>query len=148
MTATAHALVGGVIAASIPNPMIGLPLIAVSHPILDLIPHWDVGWGWKKKTKLSLFLQASFDLLLGVGLAYFLFGRHIDLAYFFGAVFLAEVWDLMECPYWFLGWKFPPFSTFYKVQSKLQGKASTVFTGILTQLGTIAALVVVFRLAS
>ena len=31
MTATAHAIVGGAIAASISNPAIGLPLAALSH---------------------------------------------------------------------------------------------------------------------
>ena len=51
MTATAHALVGGAIAASAINPAIGLPLAALSHPILDMIPHWDLGIGWRGKNK-------------------------------------------------------------------------------------------------
>jgi membrane-bound metal-dependent hydrolase YbcI (DUF457 family) len=52
MTATAHALIGGAIAASIPNPALGLPLAAISHPLVDMIPHWDFGLGWRKKKKV------------------------------------------------------------------------------------------------
>ena len=135
MTATAHALVGGAIAASIPNPLIGIPLAFISHPFIDMIPHWDFGWGWKKKTKIKLFLQASFDLLLCFFFAYFLL-----------AVFFSEVWDIMEAPYWFLGWKFPPFSWIYNFQSNMQGKTKTVSDGILTQVVTVAGLVLLLRI--
>ena len=146
MTATAHALVGGAIAASVANPAIGLPLAALSPPLIDMIPHWDFGWGWKKKTKLTLFLQASLDLILGLVLAYILFGRNVDPLYFILAVFLSEVWDIIEAPYWFLGWRFPPFSYIYNIQSKLQGKTKTVGAGILTQVGTVIGLVLVLRI--
>lgn len=147
MTATAHALVGGAIAASIPDPSLGLPLAALSHPLIDMIPHWDFGWGWKKKNKWTLFTQAVFDLSLGVVLAYLIFGRSVDPVYFLAAVFLSEVWDILEAPYWFLGWKFPPFSWIYAVQSKLQGKTKTVSMGILTQVGTVAAISLFLRIA-
>lgn len=145
MTATAHALVGGAIAASFSNPAIGLPLAAASHPLLDLIPHWDFGWGWREKSKKRLFLEACFDLGLGVALAYLLFGKSTNLWYLFSAIFLSEVWDLMEVPYWLLKWKFPPFSSFYNVQSKLQGKAKDMSTGILTQVGTVAGIMLVLK---
>jgi len=45
MTLTAHALVGAALAASFSNPAIGIPLAVISHPILDMIPHWDFGRG-------------------------------------------------------------------------------------------------------
>ncbi len=138
MTATAHALVGGAIAASVQNPAIGLPLAALSHPLMDMIPHWDFGWGWRKKSKLTLFLQSIFDLSLGFILAFFLFGQNMNFWYFLAAVFVSEIWDIAEAPYWFFGWKFPPFSWIYGIQSKLQGKTKTVGRGILTQVGTVA----------
>lgn len=140
MTATAHALVGGAIAASIPNPAIGLPLAAISHPLIDMIPHWDFGWGWRKKSKITLFLQAIFDLSIGFVLAYFLFGQNMTFWYFAAAVFVSEVWDMLEAPYWFFGWRFPPFSWIYNIQSRMQGKTQTVGMGILTQVGTVAAI--------
>ena len=54
MTATAHVLIGGAIAASVPDPALGITLAALSHPILDMIPHWDFGFGWRKKSKVLL----------------------------------------------------------------------------------------------
>lgn len=144
MTATAHALVGGAIAASVQNPPLGIALSAASHPLLDMIPHWDFGWGWKKKTKLKLFLQAGLDLGVGVILAYLIFGQFVhNLWYFLACVLASEVWDMMEAPFWFLNWKFPPFSTIYNIQSKMQGKARLPW-GILTQVATV--MVVVFLL--
>lgn len=144
MTATAHALVGGAIAAAIPNPMIGLPLAAISHPFLDMIPHWDFGWGWRKKTKVRLFSEAIFDLTLGVILAYLLFGRNVDFWYFSGCILLSESWDILQSPYWLLGWKFPPFSSFYNIQHAIQGKAKLPW-GILTQAGTVVAISLFLR---
>ncbi len=58
MTATAHAIVGGALAAAFPNPVIGISLSLLSHPLLDMIPHWDEGWGWRKKIKFNFLLSA------------------------------------------------------------------------------------------
>src|SRR3989338_11360986 len=90
MTATAHALVGGAIAASVINPAIGLPLAALSHPILDMIPHWDLGMGWRKKNKITLFVESSLDLILGIALAYLLFGKFVEPIYFLACIFFSE----------------------------------------------------------
>ncbi|MBI2022907.1 hypothetical protein HYS97_03610 [Candidatus Daviesbacteria bacterium] len=145
MTATAHALVGGAIAASVKDPVLGITLSALSHPLLDLIPHWDFGWGWKKKSKLTLFVQASFDLILGVVLAYIFFGQGVNPWYFLACVFVSEVWDILEAPYWFFNWRFPPFSWIYNIQSKFQGRTKTMGMGILTQVVTISLLVLILQ---
>lgn len=144
MTATAHALVGGAIAATIPDPALGITLSFVSHPLLDMIPHWDLGWGWRGKNKFTLLVESGLDLLLGIILAYFLFGRHISLIYFLACIFASEFWDLMMMPYLLWGWH-GPFSAVYKIQSKMQGKTATVFNGILTQVGTVVGLVLILR---
>lgn len=144
MTATAHALIGGAIAASISNPAIGLPLTAISHPLVDMIPHWDFGWGWKKKTKLKLFIQASLDLSFGIAITFFLFGKSVDSLYLASAIFMSEVWDILQVPYWLLDWKFAPFSSFYNLGHDIQGKAKLPW-GILTQAATIGGLVLVLR---
>lgn len=143
MTATAHALMGGAIAASISNPVIGLPLAALSHPLTDMIPHWDLGIGWRKKTKLNLFWQSTLDLLLGLGLTYLIFGRFTDITYLAAAVFLSEAWDLLMMPY-ILGWKVFPFSAFYSVQSKWNINVKLPW-GIFTQGATILATVLLLR---
>lgn len=144
MTATAHALVGGIAASTIQDPLLGITLAAASHPLLDMIPHWDFGWGWRKKTKLKLFLQASFDMIFGFVLAYLLFGQNVNFWYFSACVLASEIWDILEIPYWFFGWKFPPFGWIYKFQHDIQGKAKLPW-GILTQVGSVAGILLVMR---
>lgn len=144
MTATAHALVGGAVAASVQNPALGITISALSHPLLDMVPHWDFGWGWKQKSKIKLFSQAFFDLALGVILAYLIFGQNVNLWYFLACVFVSEAWDIAEAPYWFFNWRFPPFSWIYKVQSSIQGRLKLPW-GILTQAVSIVAIVVALK---
>ena len=143
MTATAHALIGGAIAASVSNPAIGLPLAALSHPFADMIPHWDFGLGWKKKTKLKLFVQSFIDLTVGVVSTFLLFGGSTDTLYLLSAMFLSLVWDFLQMPYLLWGWKFP-FSLFYKFQHEINAKARLPW-GILTQAATVTGLVLVLR---
>ncbi len=146
MTATAHALVGGAVAASVNNPAAGILISVASHPLLDMIPHWDFGWGWRKKTKRLLFLEGVLDLGLGISLSYFLFGQFVPNFWYFAAcIFAAEIWDILEIPYWFLNWKFPPFCTIYNFQSKMQGKTKTMFGGILTQIATVTGIIILLQ---
>lgn len=145
MTATAHALIGGAIAASVPDPIIGISLAAVSHPVADMVPHWDFGWGWKKKSKVLLFTQSLFDLSLGVGLTFLLFGRTTNHLYLFLAIFMSESWDILQAPYWLFNWKFFPFSAFYNFQHQINGKAKLPW-GILTQAVTVTGVVLALRI--
>lgn len=144
MTATAHALIGGAIAASIPNPAIGLPLAALSHPLLDMIPHWDFGLGWRKKGKILLFAQSGFDLLFGLWVTYLFFGHTTESLYLWGAVFLSLVWDFLQMPYLLFGWNFFPFKTMYKFQHEINRRASLPW-GILTQAITVYGVVWALR---
>lgn len=146
MTATAHALVGGAIAASIPDPALSLPLIAISHPLMDLIPHWDVGFNWRKTPKLRLFRDCVIDFSLGLVLSYLLFGQHISLWYFLAAIFVSEMWDIFEAPYWFFKWRFPPFSWIYEFGHRIQSKARPPF-GIITQIATVVVVMILLQQA-
>lgn len=145
MTATAHALVGGAIAATIKDPVLGISLAILSHPLLDMIPHWDAGWGWRQKTKQRLFLEASADMLLGLCFSYLLFGHGVNAIYFFSCIIAAELFDLAEIPYWFFHWDFPPFSWVYKFQSQIQGKAKLPW-GIMTQVATCSIVFVLLQI--
>lgn len=141
MTATVHAIVGGAIAASTTqNPVLGLTIATVSHPLLDLVPHWDLGWGWREKSKIRLFIESATDVLVGVTVAYLLFGASAPWWYFLLCIGLSISWDVLEAPYWFFNWKFFPFGFIYNLQSGLQGKAKIPW-GIITQLAVIAAAV-------
>lgn len=144
MTATAHALVGGAIAASITNPALGLSLAFISHPLLDMIPHWDFASGWRLKNKVTLFLESILDLSLGILLAFVFFGRNIDPIYFISCIFFSEIWDILMAPYIIFNWKFPPFSTFYKLQHAIQGRAKLPL-GIITQAVSVTGIVLVLR---
>lgn len=144
MTATAHAIIGGAIAAAVPNPTIGISLAAISHPIVDLIPHWDFGFGWKKKTKKLLFLQSFGDLIFGVGVTYLIFGGSVNNIYLFACIFMSLSWDFLQAPYWLLNWKFFPFSTFYHFGHQTNGKAKIPW-GILTQAATVSGLLLFSR---
>lgn len=144
MTATAHALIGGAIAASISNPVIGLPLAAASHPVLDMIPHWDLGMGWRGKNKVTLFVEAALDLIVGILLAYFIFGKYIDPIYFLACIFFSEIWDFLMMPYLLFGWKSPPFKTAYQWQHKIQTNIKLPW-GIVTQAVTVTGVVLALR---
>jgi len=144
MTATAHALIGGAIAASVPNPVIGISLAAISHPIADMIPHWDFGLGWRKKSKILLFVQSCFDLSLGIVLTFLIFGKTTNPVYLLGCIFVSESWDILQAPYWLFNWRFPPFSYFYNVQHAINAKAKLPW-GVLTQAATVTGLVLVLR---
>lgn len=118
MTATAHALAGGAIAAAtIHHPVLGMSLALMSHPLMDMVPHWDFGKGWRKKTKLNFFIQGVVDLSIGLTGSYLLFGRQISPIYFGLIIFISLLYDLLMTPYWFLNWKFPPFSLAYRFGS-------------------------------
>jgi hypothetical protein len=145
MTATAHALVGGAIAASIQNPALGVTLACLSHPILDIIPHWDFGIGWRKKNKFTLFLESSLDLLLGIVLAFLIFGKGVEPIYFLLCIFASEIWDILMMPYLLFNWKFAPFSTIYKLQHHIQSNVKLPW-GILTQAATVILAVQLLKL--
>lgn len=144
MTATAHALVGGAIAASFQNPAMGLPLAAASHPILDMIPHWDLGMGWRGKNKVTLFVESTIDLVVGIILAYLIFGRYIDPIYFLFCILFSEIWDFLMMPYLLLNWNFPPFKTAYQLQHRIQSNIKLPW-GILTQAATVGGVVFALR---
>lgn len=141
MTATAHALVGGALAASSLNPALVIPLSAVSHPLLDLIPHWDFARNWMQKPKIKLFVESSADLVVGFILSYLIFGRNVNFFYFTVVILVSEMWDMAEAPYWFLHWRFPPFSWIYQFQHKMQGRAKAFPWGILTQVVAVLGII-------
>jgi hypothetical protein len=145
MTATAHALVGGALATAFPNnPVLGISLALLSHPLLDMIPHWDEGWGWRKKDKLRLFAECSIDLSAGIIATFVLFGAGVNVWYLLACIGAAILWDVLEAPYLILNWHFPPFNYFYKIQSKMQGKAALPW-GIVTQVVTVGLVVLVLN---
>ncbi len=145
MTATAHALIGAACAASFQNPVIGLSVATLSHPVMDTIPHWDAARGWREKTKTRLFIESSVDLGIGMILAYLIFGQGVNIWYFLACIAASISWDVAELPYWFLKWRFFPFNMTHAFQSAIQGRANLPF-GILTQVTTVALVFIAVKL--
>lgn len=146
MVTTSHALVAGALVATFPNnPALGLSLSFFSHPVMDTIPHWDFCYNWRQKSKIKLFIECSLDLIIGVFLAYLLFGSRVNFQYFLGAMLAVTIWDFLEAPYWFLKKKVIPFTWIYALQSSIHHKTSLPL-GIITQVITVTT--VIFLLPS
>lgn len=142
MTATAHALIGASLAATIANPYLGIPAAFISHFAADLIPHWDAGTNHRKKSKTTLILEAAVDVILGFILVFVLFRNLVDPVYLYTMVIIAQLPDWLESPSSMFGIKVPPFSTVHAIQHRLQSRMQLPW-GLLTQVvvvGTILAL--------
>jgi len=110
MTATAHALVGAVIATKFVNPFVGYPAAFASHFLMDAIPHWDFGTNWRKKSRLRLFIESTIDVVVGFALVFVLFRNLVDPVYLWSMVVMAQLPDWLEVPAWYFNFKVPPFS--------------------------------------
>ncbi len=105
MLATAHTLVSAVIITKVPLAYLSLPLVLISHYILDLVPHWDTGTGLTKglKTKKTAFWETILDLIVGGSLVFFFFQMNKEFsALLWFAVVLGITPDLIEFPALFL----------------------------------------------
>lgn len=100
MLAIAHALVGGAIAKTIPDPVSGSLLALTSHFIMDCIPHWDMGTDWRKRPKYLTGLVAVADTVIGITLAYLVFQGKVATGYLFLAIIASLIPDWMETPWY------------------------------------------------
>jgi len=145
MTATAHAVIGTVIAASIPNPIIAIPLALASHLVADLFPHWDPGTNRQNKSKQRFFfegfLDVAFSLIITFLLVFFLFPQ-TNLIYAYIIVFAAQFFDWATAPYLFFKIENPPiFKWFYTFQKKYFDNKLDKPWGIIGQVAALVALV-------
>ena len=109
-----------------------------------MIPHWDLGMGWRKKNKVTLFVESVLDLSLGIVLAFLLFGKFVDPIYFLACIFFSEIWDILMMPYLLFKWNFPPFSTAYSWQHNIQTNIKLPW-GILTQVVSVYGIILALR---
>lgn len=115
MTATGHALIGTVIAGTIGNPILAIPVAIGSHILCDLLPHWDAGTHSNKKTKEQLKKEAALDVIIGFvasyGLLQYAFPE-TNLLYAFIMILCAQGLDWVTAPYYMFGVKTQPFKFF------------------------------------
>lgn len=149
MTATAHALVSAAIAASIPNPLLSIPLAFVSHFVMDAVPHWDFGTNWRTRAKAKTGAVATLDTILGFSLAYLLFAGKVESVTLFLTMIAGNLPDWMEAPYYIFFatqkkrrptknarfWERLTFDI-YKIENVFHAKAQAPL-GIVTQIITV-----------
>lgn len=149
MMALSHALVGAAIAAAVPNPLIGGPLIFVSHFLMDAIPHWDFGTNWQGRSKAKTGALAIGETLGAFVVAGLLFWGKLSFPYFFLSFVLSELPDWMQAPWFILFAKLDGGSTgnkksflyrfFYwndHIQEYFHTRATYPF-GVITQIVTV-----------
>lgn len=149
MTATGHAVIGVVIAAVFPNPVIAIPLAVGSHILADLFPHWDPATNRKDKTKNEFLRDAIIDGIMSIIavflLVYFVFPQ-TNLFYAYVMAFASQFLDWASAPYVFFKITNPPvFYWFYKFQKMFDNKLDKPW-GIIGQAGFL--LILVFLAAS
>lgn len=119
MTATVHALVGASIATMIPNPEVALPLVFISHFLLDKIPHWDPLTNKANKSYRRILTEIGFDYVISYALVILIFGvlfQSQNLPYLLLAAFISQLPDTLEGPYILTKKHFPVFYQLYQVQ--------------------------------
>jgi hypothetical protein len=137
MLAASHAIAGAIIAKSVSSPEIGYGLAFLSHPLLDLFPHWDLHTRSSTRKPLTIIWTSLLDASIGFGLGFLLFGSLVETKILLFTMFIAQLPDWLESPYSVLGWKFPPFSTVKKIQHYIHSKMDFPW-GIVPQLALFA----------
>lgn len=157
MTATAHALVSGAIAAAIPDPYIALPLAFASHFLMDAVPHWDIGTDWRMRPKRNTGMIAIMDTIIGFTVTYFLFAGKVDSVFLLSAITVGNLPDWLEAPYYIffasqqrkepsknaLFWEYITYHI-YKIENVFHTKAEFPF-GIYTQIATVGFFLLLLR---
>jgi len=157
MTATAHALVSGAIAARFSDPITASILALASHYIMDSIPHWDFGTNWRQRPKQLTGIFAIGETLSGLALSYYFFGQHISLPLWAITVVMGLLPDWLETPWYILfashnktkpdthAGIFEKISySFYKIPNMFHSKAQFPL-GLITQVATVAFFLVLLK---
>ncbi len=149
MTATAHALVAGAIAAHFGNPVYALPIALTTHFVMDSIPHWDFGTNWRNRPKTQTGIYAIAETVFGIALAIALFHTSVALPLLVATIVVSLLPDWLEAPWYIFYAKtnkhglpvrasfLEKFSyAFYKIPNIFHTKAPFPL-GIFTQVATV-----------
>jgi len=138
MLSIAHAPTGALIATKIPNPIISLPLVLLSHYLEDRVPHWDVGVGMNKgpeRKRTAFFQELLIDGPLSVLLVYFFFQYgHTEFVWrAWLGWFIGLLPDFLEFPINFLGIKVYPLNKLSGLHHWFHRSTTNKFWGLLPQ---------------
>ena len=145
MLATSHSLTSALIVSKIVPPQLSLPLVFLSHYLLDIVPHWDTGTGLNsgRKSKKTAVLETLVDLSVAFTLVFIFFQKDKPFSpLLWIAVFLGILPDLIEFPALFFNKKPFPINILEKLHDALHKRAKLPW-GLIYQL---IFLGVIFRL--
>ena len=136
MTASAHAIIGAAIVTKIPDLRISLPLVLLSHILADIPEHWDTGCNWQNKGMKKVFWDSVLDLIVGYSLIalIFIWGLKADPVMTYLGAFVGQLPDFLEFPYFFLHWKFAPWTWINDMAHLFHKKLPQINLGILSQI--------------
>jgi hypothetical protein len=149
MTATAHALIGVTIAAAVHNPALAIPLAILSHIPCDLVPHWDAGTHFAKKSGRQLFGEALLDVIISVVSAVLLLKLVFpDVALLYGLImaFAAQFLDYLAAPYYMFHLHVQPFTFVNNFQKKINNRLDKPW-GIVTQAAVVLLCIILATFA-
>lgn len=138
MLCTTHALTGGLIITKVGNPFFSLPLILLTHYIMDAIPHWDFGTKLRKRGRLKTAILGIAELAFALIVSWFLFQKSQPFSLLLWAgIFLSLAPDFADSPYRFLGLNLPFSKQLYRLHHRFH-KKHVFFWGLLPQVIIIA----------
>lgn len=142
MLTSPHVIVGAAIASGIPNPIIALPLSFASHFVLDILPHWNphLNTELKKYGHITVFSRNLIyaDTVFAIAsLLVLSFSNPNPIIIMLGG-FLGTLPDLVEAPYFFLGWKTKFVMWWLRFQKAIQCDVSPL-PGIVSQILVVIA---------
>ncbi|MBI4058354.1 hypothetical protein HY408_01170 [Candidatus Gottesmanbacteria bacterium] len=135
MTSISHALIGAAIASKIPNPYLAGTLAFATHFLCDMIPHWDLGTNWRKRSRFATGTLAIIETCIAMFGTYTLFSIYVPNTTTLALAIVASLLpDWLEVPYYIL-LPHPPkvFYYIYRTQSYLHSRLQAPM-GILTQM--------------
>jgi quinol-cytochrome oxidoreductase complex cytochrome b subunit len=147
MTATAHAVIGTIIAAKIGNPVLAVPIALASHFAADMFPHWDTGTHYREKSDKKFLLQTFADVMLGFAMSYVLILAlflQTNLIYAFFIIVVSQLPDWITAPYLFFKIKTWPFMWMYKFQREFNNRLDKPW-GIITQVAVLLLLLIIAK---
>lgn len=149
MTATAHSVIGAIIAAKIGNPILAVPIAIVSHFAADAFPHWDTGTNHREKSKKIFLLESLVDVMLGFAISYiliFLLFPQTNLIYAFFIIIISQLPDWITAPYLFFKINILPFREMYKFQKAFNTRLDKPW-GIITQVAVLILLIIIAKIS-
>jgi len=146
MLATSHSLTSALIVSKILPPQLSLPLVLLSHYLLDIVPHWDTGTGLTsgRKSKKTAVLETLVDLAIAFTLVFIFFQKGKPFSpLLWVAVFLGILPDLIEFPALFFNIRPFPLNLLEKFHNDIMHRSGKLPWGLIYQLIFIG---IIFRL--